>query len=63
MRTTQEIAWRNFWLKSVMMDAGTPLPAKIRRRLVTRRMSLSRRLEKLQRLRATLEPPRSRVAK
>ena len=63
MRNTQEIAWRNFWLKNVMMDAGTPLPAKIRRRPVTRRMSLSRRLEKLQRLRATLEPPRSRVAK
>ena len=62
MRNTQEIAWRNFWLKNVMMDAGT-LSCEIRRRPVTRRMSLSRRLEKLQRLRATLEPPRSRVAK
>jgi len=59
MRNTQEIPWRHFWLKNVMLDAGKPLPAKIRRHPITRRMSVSRRLEKLHRMRATLEPPRS----
>jgi hypothetical protein len=62
MRNTHETAWRHFWLKNVMIDAGKPLPAEIRRRLVTRRMSLARRLEKLHRLRATFEPPRSWIA-
>ena len=62
MRNTQEIAWRHFWLKNVLIDAGKPLPAKICRRPVTRRMSLARRLEKLHWMRATLEPPRSWTA-
>jgi len=45
MAQTEEIAWRHVWLKSVMIDAGKPFPSKIRRPAVTRRMSLSRRLE------------------
>jgi hypothetical protein len=63
MRNTQELAWRHFWLKNMMIDAGKHLLAKISRRPVTRRMSLSQRLEKLHRMRATLEPPRSWMAK
>jgi hypothetical protein len=59
---TEETAWRHFWLKNVMIDAGKPLPANVCRRPVTRRMSLARRLEKLHRMRATLEPPRSWTA-
>ena len=56
MRNTQEM--RRIWLKSVMIDAGEPLPAKISRRPMTKRLSLARRLEKLHRMRAGLEPPR-----
>jgi hypothetical protein len=44
------------FLGAIAIDAGQPLPAKICRRPVTRRMSLARRLEKLHRMRATLEP-------
>jgi hypothetical protein len=55
-----KIACRRVLLKNVMLDAGTPPPAKIRRRPVIRRMSLARRLEKLHRLQA-IEPPRSRM--
>ena len=63
MPNTELIAWRHFWLKSAMIDAGKPFPTKIHRPTVTRQMSLSRRLEKLHRMRATLEPPRSWMAK
>ena len=63
MRNTQEIAWRHFWLKNVMIDAGKPFRPGIQHPIVTRRMSLARRLEKLHRIRASLEPPRSRMAK
>jgi hypothetical protein len=56
VRNTQEIAWRRFWLKNVMLDAVTSLAAKIRRRPVTRRMSLVRRLEQLHQLQATAGP-------
>jgi len=52
-----KIACRRVLLKNEMLDAG----AKIRRRRVIRRMSLARRLEKLHRLQATLESPRSRM--
>jgi len=58
MPNTEEIAWRHVWLKSVMIDGGKSFPTKLRRTTVTRRMSLSRRLEKLHRMRAALEPPR-----
>jgi hypothetical protein len=58
MRNTQEISWRHVWLKSVMIDAGKSPPAKISPRPVTKRLSLARRLEKLHRMRAGLEPPR-----
>jgi len=53
MRNTQDLAWRHVWLKSVMIDAGKLLLAKISRRPVTRQMSLSRRLEKLHQMRAS----------
>jgi len=49
---TEEIAWRHVWLKSVLVDAGNPFPTKIYRPRPTRRMSLTRRLEKLHRIRA-----------
>jgi hypothetical protein len=63
MPQTEEIAWRHVWLKSVLINAGKPSPTKIRRPTVTRRMSLALRLEKLHRMRAALEPPRSWMAK
>jgi hypothetical protein len=52
-----EIAWRHVWLTNVLIDAGKPSLAKIVRTGITRRMSLARRLDRLRRLRATLEPP------
>jgi hypothetical protein len=63
MPQTEEIAWRYVWLKSVLIDSGKPFPTKIQRHTVTRRMSLARRQEKLHRMRVTLEPPRSWMAK
>ena len=59
---TEGIAWRHVWLKSVLIDAGNPFPTKVHRHGVARRMSLTRRLEKLHRMRAALEPPRSWMA-
>ena len=56
---TEEIAWRHVWLKSVLIDAGNPFPTKIYRSRPTRRMSVTRRLEKLHRMRAALEPQSS----
>jgi hypothetical protein len=58
---TEEIGWRHVWLKSVLVD-GNPFPTKIYRPRPTRHMSLQRRLEKLHRMRAALEPQRSRIA-
>jgi hypothetical protein len=60
---TEEIAWRHVWLKSVLIDAGNPFPTKIFRSRPTRRMSVTRRLEKLHRMRAALEPQRSWMAR
>ncbi|MGB7825996.1 MAG: hypothetical protein WBL86_06715 [Pseudolabrys sp.] len=59
---TEEIDWRNVWLKSVLIDTGNPFTTKIYRPRPTKRMSATRRLEKLHRMRATLEPPRSWMA-
>ena len=60
---TEKISWRHVWLKSVHIDAGNPFPTKIYRPRPTRRMSVTRRLEKLHRMRAALEPPRSWMAR
>ena len=60
---TEEIAWRHVSLKSVLVDAGNPFPTKIYRPRPTRRMSLTRRLEKLHRIGAALEPQRSWMAR
>lgn len=52
-----EIDWRQVWLTRASIDApnrGTNARSK-----TTIKMSPGRRLEKLRRLRATLEPPRS----
>src|SRR5512143_1105076 len=59
---TEEIDWRHVWLKSALIDAGNPFPTKIYRPRPTRHMSLTRRLEKPHRMRAALEPQRSRMA-
>jgi hypothetical protein len=59
---TEEIDWRHVWLKSALIDAGNPFPTKIYRPRPTRRLSLTRRLEKLHRMRAALEPPRWQVS-
>ena len=48
---TEEIASRHVWLKSVLID-GNSFPTKIYRPRPTRRMSVTRRLEKLHRMRA-----------
>ena len=54
-----QIAWRHnalaFWLASINQGVGKP---KHRTR-IHRRMTPSRRLEKLHRMRAALGPPRS----
>ena len=63
MPQTEEIAWRHVWLKRAMVDGGKSFPTKIQRPRVTRRMPLARRLEKLHRMRAALEPSRSWMAK
>ena len=57
--SADEIAWRHIWLSNVRVDAGSSSPVKISRPRVITKMSLARRLDKLHRLRATLEPPRS----
>ena len=57
--SADEIPWRHVWLANVLIDTGKPSLAKIARPRITRRMSLARRLDKLRRLRAALEPPRS----
>jgi hypothetical protein len=61
-KRTEEIDWRHVWLKSVLIDGGNLFPTKIHRHGVARRMSAARRLEKLHRMRATLEPARSWMA-
>jgi hypothetical protein len=59
---TEEIAWRHVWLKSVLID-GNSFPTKIYRPRPTRRMSVTRRLEKLHRMRAALGQQRSWMAR
>ena len=49
------IDWRHFWLKNVMIDSGKLAPTKIARREL-RKNALSRRLQKLHRMRAALGP-------
>jgi hypothetical protein len=51
------IDWRHVWLSRVSVDA--PNREKIARPKTMTKMSPARRLEKLRRLRTTLEPPRS----
>jgi hypothetical protein len=60
---TEVSAWRHVWLKNVLIDAGNPFSTKIYRPGPTNRMSLARRLEKLHRMRAALEPQRSWMAR
>ena len=49
------IDWRHFWLKNVMIDSGKLAPTKIAHRDL-RKNALSRRLQKLHRMRAILGP-------
>jgi hypothetical protein len=58
-QSADEIAWRHVWLTNVLVDPGRSFPVKIARPRVITRMTLSRRLEKLHRMRAALERPRS----
>ena len=54
-----EIAWRHFWLKNVMVDAGTPGSTRITRHgLQPRKVSVAQRMRRLRRLRAMLGAPR-----
>ena len=57
--SVDEIAWRHAWLKEATIDSGNLNREKIARPNTITKMSPARRLEKLRRLRATLEPPRS----
>jgi len=50
--------WRHVWLTKAIIGDGNPYREKITGPRTTK-MSPARRLEKLRRLRATLEPPRS----
>jgi hypothetical protein len=54
-RRVDGIDWRHFWLKNVMIDSGKLTPPKIARREL-RKNALSRRLQKLHRMRAILGP-------
>ena len=58
-RSTDEITWPHVWLTNVLIDADRPSLVKTSRPRAVRRMSLTRRLDKLRRLRATLQSPRS----
>jgi hypothetical protein len=60
---TEEISWPHVWLTSVLIDAGNPFPTRIYHPRPTKRMSVTRRLEKLHRMRAALEPQRSWMAR
>jgi hypothetical protein len=51
--------WRHVWLTKASIDLCKPNREKIARYETMTKMSPARRLEKLRRLRATLEPPRS----
>jgi len=51
--TADEITWRHVWLTNVMVDSGKKEPEKTAR-YRPRRMSLSRRLQKLHHMRAAL---------
>ena len=57
-RAAQEMAWRHFWLTSVLLDSGKPPARLARREMPVRKDSLTRRLHKLRRMRATLDLPR-----
>ena len=57
--TSDEIAWRHVWLTNVLIDAGRQNCQRIPRPRLSRKMTLSQRLEKLHRMRAALEPPQS----
>jgi hypothetical protein len=51
--------WRHVWLTRESIDACKPNREKIACHKTMTKMSPARRLEKLRRLRATFEPPRS----
>jgi hypothetical protein len=55
--SVNEVAWRHVWLTRASIDA--PNRETIARPKTMTKMSPARRLEKLRRLRAMLEPPRS----
>jgi hypothetical protein len=59
---TEEIAWRHVWLKTVLIDSGQPFPMRFPRPGAIRPLTPRRRLERLRRMRATLEPQRSWLA-
>ena len=50
----EELVWRHFWLKSVLVDSGKPMPPR-RFRPAARKLSLQQRLRRLHRMRVALE--------
>jgi hypothetical protein len=61
--SSDEIAWRHVWLANVLVEAGEPNRQVIHRPRTSRRMTPSRRLEKLHRMRAALQPSQSWLSK
>jgi hypothetical protein len=57
-RPADDIDWRHFWLANVMVDTGGRTPVRTRPDLRSRKDSLSRRLQRLHRMRAALGGPR-----
>jgi hypothetical protein len=54
-----KIGWRHFWLANVVVETeGRPLVRPARPPLRPRNETLSRRLQRLRHMRATLDPPR-----
>jgi hypothetical protein len=58
-RPTDDINWRHFWLANVMVETDRRLPVRPSRPEPRRsKESLSRRLQRLHHMRATLGTPR-----
>ncbi|HKS84618.1 MAG TPA: hypothetical protein VJR71_03985 [Pseudolabrys sp.] len=52
--TSEDLVWRHFWLKSVLVDSGKPMPPQ-RFRPTARKLTLQQRLRRLRRMRMALE--------
>jgi len=60
LRSADKFAWQHFWLASVMIESGKPLPARsASAKMHLTNKGLSRRLRQLRRLKSTAGLPRN----